>query len=189
MSWPGDLFYTPAHQHWQLVLATSCMAASRFWTSRQELMPSEFPLTWATFRVQFPPNNPGEPGRNPWRKQKWKTLRYFFWWPKRAAQMQTCTCFSLDENTLSGCQLWARLGAWHRGAWRIFQLLQTGISHSSQSCQSGHSCVLFIPDLSFFLSFFFPSIFRRDSNLNVSFIAYTPLATALQCKRISNHTN
>ena len=152
-------------------------------------MPSEFPLTWATFRVQFPPNNPGEPGRNPWRKQKWKTLRYFFWWPKRAAQMQTCTCFSLDENTLSGCQLWARLGAWHRGAWRIFQLLQTGISHSSQSCQSGHSCVLFIPDLSFFLSFFFPSIFRRDSNLNVSFIAYTPLATALQCKRISNHTN
>ena len=24
------LFYTPAEQHWQLVLATSCMAASRF---------------------------------------------------------------------------------------------------------------------------------------------------------------
>ena len=30
MSWPGGLFYTPAQQHWQLVLATSCMAASRF---------------------------------------------------------------------------------------------------------------------------------------------------------------
>ena len=120
-SWPGGLFYTPAQQHWQLVLGTSCMAASRFWTSRQELMASEFPLTWATFRVQFPPNNPGEPDRNPWRNQKWKTLRYSFRWAKRAAHMQICTCFSLDEHVLAGCQLWARLGAWHWGIWRIFQ--------------------------------------------------------------------
>ena len=78
MGWPGGLFYTSAQQHWQLVLAISCMAASRFWTSRQELMPSEFPLTWATFRVQFPSNNPEEPDRNAWRNQKWKTLRYSF---------------------------------------------------------------------------------------------------------------
>ena len=96
---------------------------SRFWRRfwrRQELMPSEFPLTWDAFRVQFPPNNPGEPDRNPWRNQKWKTLRYSFGWTKRAAQMQTCTCFSLDEHTLAGCQLWARLGARHWGVW-IFQ--------------------------------------------------------------------
>lgn len=50
-----------------------------------------------------------------------KTLRYSFRWTKRAAQMQTCTCFSLDEHTLAGCQLWARLGARHWGTWRIFQ--------------------------------------------------------------------
>ena len=83
--------------------------------------PSEFSLPWANFRIQFSPNNPGEHDRNPWRNQKWKTLRYSFWWAKRAVHMQTCTCFSLDEHTLAGCQLWARLGAQHWGVWRIFQ--------------------------------------------------------------------
>ena len=48
--------------------------------------------------------------------------------------------------------------------------------------------VVFYPSLIFFF-FFFPSIFRMDSNLNVSSLAYTPLATALHYKQISNHTN
>ena len=171
MSWPGGLFYTPAQQHWQLVLATSCMAASSFWTSRQELMPSEFPLTWATFRVQFSPNNPEEPDRNPWRNQKWKPLRYSFRWTKKAAQMQTCTCFSLEEHTLAGFQLWARLGAQHWGTWRIFQTtpdwnipLLPKLSVWAQLCS--------IHPWSFFFFSFFSNIFRMDSNLNFSSIAY-----------------
>ena len=152
MSWPGGLFYTPAQQHWQLLLATSCMAASSFWTSRQELMPSEFPLTWATFRVQFSPNNPEEPDRNPWRNQKWKPLRYSFRWTKRAAQMHTCTCFSLDEHTLAAgsSEPGVVLGTGAHGEYS--RPLQSGVSHSSRSCKSGHRCVL--PSLIFFFQVF-----------------------------------
>ena len=180
MSWPGGLFYTPAQQHWQLVLATSCMAASSFWTSRQELMPSEFPLTWATFRVQFPPNNPGEPDRNPWRNQKWKTLRYSFWWAKRAAQMQTCTCFSLDEHMLAGCQFEPRFGAWHWGTWRIFQNtpdwnipLLPKLSVWAQLC-SIH--------LLFFFFFFFFNYFQNGFQLKFFFYSLYSVATALHYK-------
>ena len=149
-------------------------------------MPSEFPLTWTTFRVKFPPNNPGEPDRNPWRNQKWKTLRYSFRWAKRTAQMQTCTCFSLDEHTLAGCQLWVRLVAWHWGIWRLFQTTpHWNIPFLSKLSVWAPLCS--IHPWSFF--YFFPSIFRMDSNLNVSSLAYTPLATALHYKWISNHTN
>ena len=140
------------------------MAASRFWTSRQELMPPEFPLTWATFRVQFPPSNPGEPDRNPWRNQKWKTLRYSFWWAKRAAQMKHARA-SVWMNTrwlAVSFEPGLVLGTGAHGEYS--RLLQTGISHSSQSCQSGHSCVLSIPDL-FFLFFFFFKYFQNGFQL------------------------